>query len=123
MLSLHKSTLVKFTRLTIETGLITTVAALLELILKIASKNYLYDVAVYANCLLASLNFRLVLGSPSDPSMTTIVWDDMTSNAQSTPLGYQPSHVVQILNRVESDLVMDISWNEAGPRKNTSIED
>ncbi|KAF8130244.1 hypothetical protein EV363DRAFT_1335571, partial [Boletus edulis] len=58
--SSNKSTLVKLTRLTIETGLVTSVAALLELILGVVSISKLY-----ANCLLASLNFRLVLRSQS----------------------------------------------------------
>ncbi|KAG6374085.1 hypothetical protein JVT61DRAFT_4728 [Boletus reticuloceps] len=79
--------LVKLTRLTIETGLVTSVAALLELILGVVYEGYFYHLAVfftisklYANCLLASLNFRLVLRSQSDPNLTTIVWDDMASD-------------------------------------------
>ena len=44
----NKSILVKLTRLTIETGLVTTVAALLELIIGIAFKTQLYHIAVYA---------------------------------------------------------------------------
>ena len=41
-----KSTLVKLTRLSIETGLVTTVAALLELIIGIVYKEEMYHVAV-----------------------------------------------------------------------------
>ena len=38
----------------------------------------------YANCLLATLNFRLVLRKQSDPNLTEIVWDDMETNIRST---------------------------------------
>ncbi|KAF8130236.1 hypothetical protein EV363DRAFT_1490549, partial [Boletus edulis] len=109
--SSNKSMLVKLTRLTIETGLVTSVAALLELILGIVFEQHLYHVAVfyaisklYANCLLASLNFRIVLRSQSDPNLTAIVWDDMASNVPSRQLGSQPSHVTQFVPRVETDV-------------------
>ncbi|KAG6374080.1 hypothetical protein JVT61DRAFT_4722 [Boletus reticuloceps] len=93
--SSSKSTLVKLTRLTIETGLVTSVAALLELILGVVYEQSFYHIAVffaisklYANCLLASLNFRLVLRSQSDPNLTAIVWDNMASNVLSRRLRF-----------------------------------
>ncbi|KAF8438506.1 hypothetical protein L210DRAFT_2268991 [Boletus edulis BED1] len=109
--SSNKSTLVKLTRLTIETGLVTSVAALLELILGVVYEEHFYHIAVffaisklYANCLLASLNFRLVLKSQSDPNLTPIVWDNMASNVPSSRSGSQPSHVTQFVAWVETDV-------------------
>ncbi|KAH0833939.1 hypothetical protein J3R83DRAFT_11129 [Lanmaoa asiatica] len=128
--SSNKSTLIKLTRFTIETGLVTTVAALLELILGIVYKQHMYHVALfyaisklYANCLLASLNFRLILRTQSDPKQTAILWDDATSNARSVQPGYQSSHVVQILAPVESDVDVAVDLNKTDPRENSSIED
>jgi len=127
--SSNKSTLVKLTRLTLETGLVTTVAALLELILGLAFQTTFYHIAVfytisklYANCLLATLNFRLVLRSQSDPNLTAIVWDDVASNTQSRRPGFQPTDV-QILAQVESDVDMDVGLSETGPRKYSSSTD
>ncbi|KAG6374083.1 hypothetical protein JVT61DRAFT_4725 [Boletus reticuloceps] len=45
--SSSKSTLVKLTRLTIETGLVTSVAALLELILGVVYEGYFYHLVVF----------------------------------------------------------------------------
>lgn len=47
----------------------------------------------YANCLLASLNFRLVLRDQSDPNLTTIIWDDLPSNMRSSQPGSQPTQL------------------------------
>ncbi|KAI9453816.1 hypothetical protein HD554DRAFT_514854 [Boletus coccyginus] len=123
----NKSTMVKLTRLAVETGLVTTVAAVLELILGLAFQTSYYHIAVfyaisklYANCLLASLNFRLVLRSQSDPNLTAILWDDGASSIQPDP---QLSHVAQILARVESDIHVVADLNEIGLRKNSSSED
>ena len=68
----------------------------------------------YSNCLLASLNFRLVLRNQSDPNLTAIVWDDMPSSKQS---GYQPSQPIRILVRAESDTDTDLAIdpNEVRP--------
>ncbi|KAF8438513.1 hypothetical protein L210DRAFT_3544239 [Boletus edulis BED1] len=126
--SSSKSTLVKLTRLTIETGLVTSVAALLELILGVAYEQYLYHIAVffaisklYANCLLASLNFRLVLRSQSDPNLTAIVWDNMASNVLSRRLGSQPSSITPLVARVETEIDLVVDPYEPGPGKNSSI--
>ncbi|KAH0833954.1 hypothetical protein J3R83DRAFT_11171 [Lanmaoa asiatica] len=89
--SSNKSTLVKLTRLTIETGLVTTVAALLELILGIVYKQYMYHVALF---------YAISKLNQSNPNLTAIVWDDMTLNPQSTQPGYQPPRIAQILARV-----------------------
>ncbi|KAF8438511.1 hypothetical protein L210DRAFT_3544219 [Boletus edulis BED1] len=121
----NRSTLVKLTRLTIETGLVTSVAALLELILGVVFPSSLVHIAVffaisklYANCLLASLNFRLVLRSRSGPNLIVIVWDNMASNVPSRQLGSQPLHVTQFVARVETDVEVVV---EPGPDKNNSI--
>ena len=70
----------------------------------------------YANCLLASLNFRLVLRNQTDPTMTAIVWDDTASNTSvqsCQPLaGYQPPLVVQILAQVETNVDMGVNMNK-----------
>ena len=42
----NRSNLVKLTRFTIETGLVTTIAALLELVLGVVFRKKLYHVAV-----------------------------------------------------------------------------
>ncbi|KAF8130226.1 hypothetical protein EV363DRAFT_1335494 [Boletus edulis] len=130
--SSNRSTLVKLTRLTIETGLVTSVAALVELILGVVFEMYFYHIAVffaisklYANCLLASLNFRLVLRSQSDPNLTAIVWDNIASDVPRYP-GAQPSHVTHIVAQVETDvdeLDVVIDMGELGPGKNSSIAD
>ncbi|KAF8438515.1 hypothetical protein L210DRAFT_3544247 [Boletus edulis BED1] len=121
--SSNKSTLVKLTRLTIETGLVTSVAALLELILGVVFPSSYIHIAVllpisklYANCLLASLNFRLVLRSQSGPNLTAIVWDDMASNVSSRQRGSQPLHVTQFVARVESDaeVVVEVCFLHPG---------
>ena len=66
----------------------------------------------YSNCLLASLNFRLVLRSQSDPNRTAIVWDDQGASREP---GYQPSQSIQILVQAESDTDMTIGLNEVRP--------
>ncbi|KAF8550659.1 hypothetical protein OG21DRAFT_387555 [Imleria badia] len=122
----NKSTLVKLTRLTVETGLVTTIAAILELILGVVYKDNFNHIAVfyvisklYANCLLASLNFRLVLRDQSEPSLTTIVWDDLALSTQSKQPGSQPIHVQFLESGV--DMVNDL--NRVDPRRNNAIED
>ncbi|KAG8216352.1 hypothetical protein J3R82DRAFT_6431 [Butyriboletus roseoflavus] len=106
-----KSILVKLTRFTIETGLVTTVATLVELILRYTSRTWMSYIAVfyvtsklYSNCLLASLNHRLILRNKSDQNMTAIVWDsdDVASDMQSGQPGDQPSQVIQTLAQTES---------------------
>ncbi|KAN0080096.1 hypothetical protein V8E55_009662 [Tylopilus felleus] len=128
----NKSTLVKLTRLTIETGLVTTAAALLELILGIVYQQSMDHIAVfyalsklYANCLLATLNFRLVLKDQSDPNVTTtsIVWDDATLNTQSLQEVYQLSHIAHIVPRVETDVDVVTDLDKTSLRKNSSVED
>ena len=72
----------------------------------------------YANCLLASLNFRLVLRNQSHPTMTAIVWDGTASNTNmqtSQPAGYQSPLVVQMLSQVESNVDMAIDLNKVCP--------
>ncbi|KAF8841857.1 hypothetical protein BDN67DRAFT_966561 [Paxillus ammoniavirescens] len=119
----NKSTLAKLTRLTIETGLVTTSAALLELILGTVFFDTMYHIAVfylisklYANCLLASLNFRLVLRNPSNPQTTVIVWDDPTSNSQERLPRSRAGHAMQLLANVQTDVESVV--DPAYPQKN-----
>ncbi|KIJ60916.1 hypothetical protein HYDPIDRAFT_31795 [Hydnomerulius pinastri MD-312] len=102
--------LTMLTRLTIETGLVTTIAALVELILGIVYFDTLYHVAIfytisklYANCLLCVLNFRLVLRNPSDGHKAITVWDASRSHLQPAQPHSGESHVMQILADVQTD--------------------
>ncbi|KIJ65930.1 hypothetical protein HYDPIDRAFT_27144 [Hydnomerulius pinastri MD-312] len=106
---------VKLIKLTIETGLVTTTAALLELILAIAYRVTLYHIALfyiisklYANCLLATLNSRLVFRSSSDKQKSVAVWDasDSLSNSNHSAPG-RPNNVIQIHTRVDTNIEMD----------------
>ena len=69
----------------------------------------------YSNCLLASLNFRLVLRSQSDPNLTAIVWNDLGSNMQSSQPGRQPSQAIKSPVRAELDTDIAIGPNEVRP--------
>jgi len=118
----NKSSLAKLTRLTIETGLVTTLAALLELILGTVFFETMWHIAVfylisklYANCMLASLNFRLVLRNPSNPQTTVVVWDDSTSNSQPRLPRSRAGHAMQLLANVQTDVesVVDPSSNSS----------
>ncbi|KAG9311111.1 hypothetical protein JVU11DRAFT_9021 [Chiua virens] len=106
--SRNRLTLVRLTKLSIETGLVTAIATLTELILGIVYKHYMYHIAMfyaisklYTNCLLASLNFRLDLRHQSDLNLTEIVWNDM--NTRPTQSESPPVHVVQDVAHAESE--------------------
>ena len=69
----------------------------------------------YANSLLASLNFRLVLRNQTDPTITTIVWDGTASNTSMQscqPAGWRSSLVVQMLSQVEKNVDIAIDLNK-----------
>ncbi|KIJ61897.1 hypothetical protein HYDPIDRAFT_30964 [Hydnomerulius pinastri MD-312] len=109
-----RSGLVMLTRLTIQTGLITTLAALIELILGMVYYETMYHIAVfyiisklYANCLLASLNIRLIIRNPSKPYTTVAVWDDSETRLQTKHSQTRESHVMQIIAEVRTDVETD----------------
>jgi len=123
-----KLKLIKLTRFTIETGLVTTVVAFLELIIGIVHRDQYYHVTIfyvlsklYANCLLASLNFRLVLRNPTNPNLTDIVQNDLASDMISRQWDTQSAHVVRTYPRAKS--VMDITADPNEIRRNCSDED
>jgi len=70
----------------------------------------------YANCLLASLNFRLVLRNPTDLNLAEIVSNDLASNMTSRQWVAQSAHVVQTCPRAESvmDIIADLNENQMG---------
>jgi len=126
-----KSMLIKLTRFTIETGLITTIAAIVELIIGILYKDLIAHVAVfytlsklYSNCLLASLNFRLVLRNPQNMNLTEIVQNDLASNP-SRRWDTQSGHVVRSYPGAESvmDITADPHESQLGLGRSGSIED
>ncbi|KIJ61894.1 hypothetical protein HYDPIDRAFT_30962 [Hydnomerulius pinastri MD-312] len=98
----------------IGTGLITTLAALIELILGMVYYETMYHIAVfyiisklYANCLLASLNVRLIIRNPSKPYTTVAVWDDSETRLQTGHAQTRESHVMQIIAEVRTDMETD----------------
>ncbi|KAG9312117.1 hypothetical protein JVU11DRAFT_7404 [Chiua virens] len=104
-------------RLTIETGFITTTAAIVELVLAIAYRVTLYHVALfyiisklYANCFLATLNARLVLRSGTDKRKSVAVWEHPMSSAQShlgqlnNNAAAKLSDAIHIHTQVETDI-------------------
>ncbi|KIJ61893.1 hypothetical protein HYDPIDRAFT_115393 [Hydnomerulius pinastri MD-312] len=103
------------TRLTIETGLITTTAALVELVLGTVYPDTMYHIAVfytisklYANCLLASLNFRLVLRDSSDSHIMVAVWDGSRLGLQTEERPQpQGSNAMHITAKVRTDVDTD----------------
>ncbi|KAG1746481.1 hypothetical protein EDB19DRAFT_1689855 [Suillus lakei] len=110
-----KSLLAKLIKLTIETGLVTTTAALIELVLAIAFRVTLYHVALfyiisklYANCILATLNSRILLNKTVDRHKTAAIYDDWHSSSHSggTPTR-DSANVIQIHTKVETTIEMD----------------
>ncbi|KAF8833193.1 hypothetical protein BDN67DRAFT_1017846 [Paxillus ammoniavirescens] len=113
----NKSSLVKLTRLTIETGLVTTLAALFELIMGIVFADTMYHIAVSVPPNPdASLNFRLVLWNPSNPQTTVVMWDDSTSDSQPRLPRSRAAHVMQFLANVQTDVESVV--DPADPQKN-----
>ncbi|KAH0829163.1 hypothetical protein J3R83DRAFT_2672 [Lanmaoa asiatica] len=106
-----KSLLIKLMKLTIETGLVTTTAAAIELVLAVAFRLTLYHMAIYANCLLATLNARLVLRNPSDKRKLVAVWECTASNPLSSTrqMGTRtmPSTTIEVHTKVETDIELD----------------
>lgn len=110
-----KSLMAKLIKLTIETGLVTTTAAIIELVLAIAFRVTMYHIALfyiisklYANCMLATLNSRILLNRTVDQHKTAAIYDDWHSSAHSggTPSGNSPN-VIQIHTKVETAIEMD----------------
>ncbi|KAG2153280.1 hypothetical protein DEU56DRAFT_955304 [Suillus clintonianus] len=110
-----KSLFKKLIKLTIETGLITTTAALIELVLSIAFRVTLYHIALfyiisklYANCMLATLNSRTSLNKSVDRFKTAAIYDDWHSSSHSggTP-ARNSANVIQIHTKVETTIEMD----------------
>jgi len=73
----------KLIKLSIETGLITTTGAVIELILAIRWRVTMYHLAMffvisklYANCVVATLNSRLILTSNVDKSQSVAMWPE-----------------------------------------------
>ncbi|KIK97252.1 hypothetical protein PAXRUDRAFT_825152 [Paxillus rubicundulus Ve08.2h10] len=119
----NKPSLAKLTRMTIETGLVTTLAALLELIIGTVFSETMYHIAVfylisklYANCLLASLNFRLILRSPYNRQTMVIVWNDPTSDSQPRLPRSRAAHAMQFLANPQADV--ELVADPADPQKN-----
>ncbi|KAH7906642.1 hypothetical protein BJ138DRAFT_1162188 [Hygrophoropsis aurantiaca] len=109
-----KSLSIKLIKLTIETGAVTTTAALVELILAVAYRVTMYHLALffiisklYANCLLATLNARLALNPSLDSGKTVAVWDGSSHSGSHSGSGAGRSNHIQIHTRVETDVEMD----------------
>lgn len=110
-----KSLFVKLIKLTIETGLVTTTAALIELVLAIAFRVTMYHIALfyiisklYANCVLATLNSRISLNRTVDRHKSAAIYNDWHSSDRS---GGVPSRnsadVIQIHTKVKTAVKMD----------------
>ncbi|EGN92978.1 hypothetical protein SERLA73DRAFT_190352 [Serpula lacrymans var. lacrymans S7.3] len=92
-----KSLLTKLIKLTIETGMVTSVATLVELMMAVklpAFYHFLifYSLSkLYANCMMATLNARLVLRSDTDQlQVTTALFEAPHRNeALSSPLRFR----------------------------------
>ncbi|KAH7927443.1 hypothetical protein BV22DRAFT_1045366 [Leucogyrophana mollusca] len=121
-----RSLSMKLIRLTIETGLVTTTAALIELILAIAFRVTMYHLALYgsnvlfrymrlsnelsnryANCLVATLNARLGLNSVLDSQKTVAMWDDSSNSATHSGSGSGRNGHIQIHTKVETNIEME----------------
>ncbi|KAG0702872.1 hypothetical protein DFH29DRAFT_473042 [Suillus ampliporus] len=112
-----KSLFRKLIKLTIETGLVTTTAALIELVLAIAFRVTTYHIALfyiisklYANCMLATLNSRTMLNKSVDQHKTAAIYEDWRSSSHSGGMHTGPSrnaNVIQIHTKVETVMEMD----------------
>ncbi|KAH7919090.1 hypothetical protein BV22DRAFT_1041234 [Leucogyrophana mollusca] len=109
-----RSLFVKLIKLTIETGLITTTAALIELILAIAFRVTMFHLALffiisklYANCLLATLNARLALNNTIKGLKPPAVWEDPNLSRTHSGSGMNHNTFIQIHTRVETNVEMD----------------
>jgi len=106
-----RSLATKLIKLTIETGLITTTAALTELVCAVAFRVTTYHIALfyiisklYANCLLATLNSRILLNRSLDRQKSPALYEDW--HASSRP-SRNPSDVIQIHTKVETIVETD----------------
>lgn len=110
-----KSLFAKLIKLTIETGLVTTTAALIELVLAIAFRVTMYHIALfyiisklYANCVLATLNSRISLNRTVDRHKTAAIYNDWHSSDRSgATLSRDYTDVIQIHTKVETAIMMD----------------
>ncbi|EGN92935.1 hypothetical protein SERLA73DRAFT_163776 [Serpula lacrymans var. lacrymans S7.3] len=92
-----KSLLTKLIKLTIETGMVTSVATLVELIMAVKLSAYyhfliFYSLSkLYANCMMATLNARLVLSRDTDQLQvsTTIFEAPHRNGALSSSLRFR----------------------------------
>ncbi|KAH7907515.1 hypothetical protein BJ138DRAFT_1116639 [Hygrophoropsis aurantiaca] len=106
-----KSLSTKLIKLTIETGLVTTLAAVIELILATALNDTVWHFAVfytisklYANCVLANLNSRKSLrDSENDHATFLSGFQANTSNPGKRP------QVMEIMKTMEIDIEMNSS--------------
>ncbi|KAH7927439.1 hypothetical protein BV22DRAFT_1127365 [Leucogyrophana mollusca] len=110
-----RSLSVKLIKLIVETGLVTTVAALIELILAIHYSSTLYHLAIfytisklYANCVLANLNAR--------HGLRNLATESTAAQRHSNGLGLHPVggpsdrfSTIQIFKRIETDIETDSS--------------
>ncbi|KAH7929918.1 hypothetical protein BV22DRAFT_1116491 [Leucogyrophana mollusca] len=105
-----KSLTAKLVRLTIETGLVTTVAAVVELILATALRETVWHLAVfymisklYANCVLANLNARQGLRL-EHISQSLVFANKSQANSGLQPSANQQLKAARIFQNVESDV-------------------
>ncbi|KAJ8589649.1 hypothetical protein M405DRAFT_202368 [Rhizopogon salebrosus TDB-379] len=101
----------KLIRLTIETGLVTTTAALTELVFAVAFRVTTYHIALfyiisklYANCLLATLNSRILLNRSLDRQKSPALYEDWHANSHPSR---NSSNVIQIHTKVETTIETD----------------
>ncbi|KAH7927438.1 hypothetical protein BV22DRAFT_1031769 [Leucogyrophana mollusca] len=105
-----KSLSANLVKLTIETGLVTTVAAVVELILATTLRNTVWHLAVfytisklYANCVLANLNARQGLREHG-ASQSLVFSNNLRANFGSQSCTNQDVKPMQIFRNVETDV-------------------
>ncbi|KAH7907513.1 hypothetical protein BJ138DRAFT_1213541 [Hygrophoropsis aurantiaca] len=116
-----KSLSTKFIRLTIETGLVTTLATVMELILATALSETMWHLAVfytisklYANCVLANLNSRKSL---REDGHSTLPSSFQVNASNSGVITNKRPHVMEIIKTMETDIEMDssVEHEHSGP--------
>ncbi|KAH7907510.1 hypothetical protein BJ138DRAFT_1116635 [Hygrophoropsis aurantiaca] len=116
-----KSLTTKLIKLTIETGLVTTLAAVIELILATAMSQTVWHLAIfytisklYANCVLANLNSRQSLREGDHATFLSSF--RVNTNNGGLITDEQP-HVLKIMKPIETDVEMDpsLEHEHSGP--------
>ncbi|KAH7907512.1 hypothetical protein BJ138DRAFT_494847 [Hygrophoropsis aurantiaca] len=109
-----KSLSTKLIKLTIETGLVTTLAAVTELILATVLSETVWHLAVfytisklYANCVLANLNSRKALKDSENDHATFL--SSVQANTSNPALINKRPHVMKIMKTMETDVEMNSS--------------